>query len=44
LNAYVERYVQTLKVECLDHFVVLGERHLNHIVREFVTYCAPTRR
>jgi putative transposase len=30
--------VQTLKVECLDHFVVLGERHLNHIVQEFVTY------
>jgi putative transposase len=38
LNAYVERYVQTLKVECLDHFVVLGERHLNHIVREFTAY------
>jgi hypothetical protein len=38
LNAFVERMVQTLKQECLDHFVVLGERHLNRIVSEFVRY------
>lgn len=30
--------MQTIKVECLDHFVVLGERHLNHVVREFTSY------
>lgn len=30
--------MQTLQQECLDHFVVLGERHLNHIVREFVAH------
>jgi putative transposase len=28
----------TSKQECLDHFVVLGERHLNRIVSEFVRY------
>lgn len=38
LNAFVERFVQTIKQECLDHFVVLGERHLNRIVSEFVRY------
>ena len=28
LNAYAERWVQSLRVECLDHFVVLGGGHL----------------
>lgn len=31
--------MQTLKTECLDHFVICGEVHLRHIVREFVTHC-----
>jgi len=38
MNAYAERWVQTLKSECLDHFVVLGEAHLRYIVSEFVTH------
>jgi len=36
LNAYVERFIQTIQQECLDHFVVVGKRHLNYIVREFL--------
>lgn len=38
LNAYVERFIQTIQQECLDHFVVIGEQHLNHIVREFMAH------
>ncbi len=38
LNAYSERFVQTLKVECLRHFVILGRKHLDYLVREFVDY------
>ena len=38
LNARCERFVQTIKQECLDHFLVFGERQLNHIVREYVSY------
>lgn len=37
-NAFVERFIQTIQVECLDHFVVVGEKHLNYIVREFLRY------
>lgn len=35
-NALVERFIQTLQQECLDHFVVFGEKHMNHLVSEFV--------
>jgi len=38
MNAYAERWVLTLKSECLDRFVVLGEAHLRHIVSEFVIH------
>ncbi|MBT8207057.1 MAG: transposase [Acidimicrobiia bacterium] len=38
LNAFAERFVQTLKHECLTHFIVFGERHLNHLANEFVDY------
>jgi len=38
LNAFAERWVQTVKRECLDHFVVFGSAHLDHLMREFVDY------
>ncbi|MGE3316654.1 MAG: integrase core domain-containing protein [Planctomycetaceae bacterium] len=38
LNAYVERFIRMLPVECLDYFVILGERHLEHLVKEFVAH------
>lgn len=43
-NAYVERFVQTIKQECLDHFLVFGQDHLDYLVREYVRYyhdCRP---
>ena len=36
--AFVERFIQTIGQECLDHFVVFGERHLNYLCSVFVDY------
>ncbi|GAB6188041.1 integrase core domain-containing protein [Thermopirellula anaerolimosa] len=37
-NAYAERFVQTIKTECFDLFIVLGEKHLRHLLTEFLAY------
>ncbi len=34
----MERVIGTLRSECLDHVVVLGEAHLRRIVRSYVGY------
>ncbi|MEO1615006.1 MAG: integrase core domain-containing protein [Planctomycetota bacterium] len=33
--AFVERFVQTIKQECLDHFIVFGEKHMSVLCSEF---------
>lgn len=38
LNAHVERFIQTVQDECLDRFIVLGTRHLDHLIAEFLEY------
>ena len=35
LNAFAERFVQSIKHECLNKFVVFGERHLELLIREY---------
>jgi transposase InsO family protein len=37
-NPHAERFVRTIRNECLDQFVIFGERHLRHLVREFVEH------
>jgi putative transposase len=37
-QAHIERAIQTLKFEGLDGFVVVAERHLNHICRQFCAW------
>jgi putative transposase len=34
-NSYAERYVGTLRRECLDHLLIHGERHLQKILAEY---------
>jgi putative transposase len=35
-NAYAERWVRTVRQECLDHLIIVNERHLNSVLREYV--------
>lgn len=38
MNAHAERWVESIRRECLDHFIILGEAHLRHIVAEYVAH------
>jgi putative transposase len=37
-NPYAERFVKTIKYECLKQFVIFGERHLQHLIKEFMRH------
>ena len=37
-NAHAERFVRSIKHECLDRMVLLGERHFRGAVQEFVAH------
>ena len=37
-NPYAERFVRAIKYECLNQYVIFGERHLRHLVEEFVEH------
>ena len=37
-NAYAERWVETVRAECLDHVLVLGRRHLERILGAYVDH------
>jgi putative transposase len=34
-NAYAERWVRTLRTDCLDRILILGRRHLEHVLRVY---------
>ena len=37
-NPYAERLIGSIRRECLDHVIVLGERHLRRLLTAYVTY------
>ena len=37
-NAYVERLIGTLRRDCLDHVLILGEWHLRRVLKSYALY------
>ena len=38
LNAHAERWVRSIKEDCLNHLILLGEGSLRHAVSEYVEF------
>ena len=37
-NGFAERLIGSIRRECVDHFIVLGEAHLRRILRAYARY------
>ena len=37
-NGYAERLIGSIRRECLDHIVILGEDHLRQVLKAYATY------
>ncbi len=42
-NPYVERLIGSIRRECLDHVIVINERHLRRILRSYFAYYHKSR-
>lgn len=38
LNAYAERFVLSIKSECLNKMILFGEKHLRYVIHEYVEH------
>jgi transposase InsO family protein len=37
-NAYAERWIRTVREECLDHLFLISERHVRRVLQEYLVY------
>ena len=37
-NAFAERWVRTVRAECLDKLIVINQQHLRQVMQEYTTY------
>ena len=37
-NAYAERFVRSIKEECLNRVIPIGDRHLRRMIAEYVEH------
>jgi transposase InsO family protein len=38
LNAYAERWIRSVKSECLDHLILFGQRSLAYVLQEYLAH------
>ncbi len=38
LNGRCERFIETIKLQCLNKFIVFGKKHLDYLTVEFTGY------
>ena len=38
LNAFAERFIGSVRRECLDKMVILGEKHLREVIRQYILH------
>ena len=38
LNSYAERFILSVKSECLDRMILFGERSLRHVLKEYIAH------
>ncbi|MEP6775206.1 MAG: integrase core domain-containing protein [Chloroflexota bacterium] len=43
-NAFAERWVRTMREECLDHMLIISQGHLRRVITEYVDYYNQRRR
>ena len=42
-NAYAERWVRTVREECLDHILIMNEGHQQRVLNEYIAYYETVR-
>ena len=42
-NSYVERVIGSIRRECFEHVIVLGERHPRRLLKDYLTYSHRSR-
>lgn len=38
MNPFAERWIQSIRRECLDHFFIFGEKHLRFLLKTYLDY------
>jgi hypothetical protein len=38
MNAYIERFAQSIQKECLNHFIAFGREHFDLLISEYVEH------
>jgi len=42
-NGFCERVIGTIRRDCLDHLIVMNERHLRRVLKEYLAYYHESR-